>query len=121
MKVKDYDKLRKLMDMTRSPVEAEAHAALRQANRIIEGYGLTWERIFARTVTVVNEVEEDPERHDARDPDHDRIDDAFDLLASVRGSFAEFVESLHSQWKSKGYLTANQKAALFKAAAKVGE
>lgn len=60
MKRKDFERLRKIMDLSRSENDAEALASLRAANAIIERAGATWGRFFDRAVRV--DVEQDPER-----------------------------------------------------------
>lgn len=124
MKLKDFEKLQNLMEMTRSPVEAEALAAISYANKIIDKYELTWERIFKRLVTVVNDFESDPEDgRSVKDSEANRINSAFEILydTDLKGTFADFIESLKEQWMSKRFLTTSQQESLFKAARRAGE
>lgn len=44
------------MMRTTSENDAEALASLRAANRLLASHHLTWDAVFARTVTVVNEI-----------------------------------------------------------------
>lgn len=60
MKLAEYGRLRKLMQMTTSDNDHEALASLRAANAILAAHELSWERVFSRTVTVVNEFEPAP-------------------------------------------------------------
>jgi len=59
MRRADFERLKKIMDRTRSENDHEALASLRAANRIIELSGVSWERFFERMVRI--EVEENPE------------------------------------------------------------
>jgi hypothetical protein len=57
MNLGDFNKLKKLMMLTTSENDVEALAALRKANSLLKAASVTWDRVFARTVTVVNEFE----------------------------------------------------------------
>lgn len=130
VKMEDYKKVRKLMQLATSDNDAEALAALRKANAIWASYGIDWERVFARVVTVVNEFEPAPpgQFDDASsqgrrfDPEGDKkkadIEEAFRLLADEKLSrgFGGFIDSLRTQWEDKGKLTTGQFDALMKAA-----
>lgn len=56
MNLADFRKLKAAMVLTASSNDGEALAAIRAANRILEASGLTWEGVFARTVTVISEM-----------------------------------------------------------------
>lgn len=125
--------------MTTSDADAEALMAIRQANLMLSKEGLTWEMVFSRTVTVVNEFEAAPEgqlpggrssyvtatelaEHSSKtkqiDVEAERIDAAFAAIddAGTRGPFGDFIESLRDQWEKRRSLSDKQRAALFKAA-----
>jgi hypothetical protein len=46
--VLDRTRLAKVLAMTTSPHEGEALAAIRRANEIIQGEGLSWEQVLAQ-------------------------------------------------------------------------
>lgn len=118
MKLKDFSTLKRLMMLTTSDSDAEALAALRKANALLLANGVDWDRVFGRTVQVINEFEPAPDD----DPDQERtrgagmIDAAFETLAEVRGGFADFITSLQDQWTKRRFLSDKQKEALFRAA-----
>lgn len=128
MRMRDFLLLKKLMAMTTSDADAEVLMAIRQANLMLSKEGLTWETVFSRTVTVVNEFEAAPDQIDEPatkagssvriDPEAERIDAAFAAIddAGTRGSFGDFIESLRDQWEKRRSLSDKQRAALFKAA-----
>jgi len=117
VKITDFKRLKKLMMMTLSDSDNEALMSLRQANKILTGYGIDWDRVLDKTVTVVNEVEEGPDDlsdYPARDKGRqdDEVDEAFTYLGQGRTS--SFIESLHDQWERKRWLSPAQRDALFK-------
>lgn len=119
MKLKDYEKLRKLMQQATSDNDHEALQALRMANAILKRYELDWDRVFNRVVTVVDEFEAAPdEGRSAHDAERDQVNAAFDVLdgTELRGSFADFIADLRKTWDSTKHLSIGQKDALFRAA-----
>lgn len=124
MKISVYNKLKKLMMMTLSEVDNECLQAIRGANRILREEGIDWNRVFSRTVTVVNEFEAAPEDESpdaSKIRERERIDEAFSVVeaSDPRGSFADFISSLKEQWERRGSLSIAQKDSLFKAAQRV--
>lgn len=117
MNIKEFRLLQKLMAMTTSPVDGEALMAIRQANRLLGEASLTWEKVFAKTVTVVAEVEADPEPK-VNDPDAARIDSLFATIEDreLPDGLDKFVESLQEQWEKNRSLSPKQTAALEKIA-----
>lgn len=115
MTLKEFDRFRKLMALTTSDHDPEALAALRQANKVLSTNKITWDDVFKKLVSV--EGEEAPDEPSAA-RSGDGIEEAFVVVRkSLRpGSFADFIDSLEEQWHEKGYLTPNQREALFKAA-----
>ncbi len=141
MRRADFERLKKIMDRTRSENDHEALASLRAANRIIEASGVSWERFFEKMVRIEveenpetveehqrtmpagrqqHEVEENPERATSRNAvtrDHgaesvkNRIEAAFRAI-DARGRASSFVESLRTQWDEKGFLSPKQVKAL---------
>lgn len=115
MKLADFTKLKKLMQLTQSGNDNEALGALRKANEILTSYQLDWNRVFSRLVKVETPVES---AEDADKPERQRIEEAFAAVedGDPRGSFADFIASLKEQWDQRGYLSEKQKDALFTAA-----
>ena len=112
MKIADFKKLKKFMMMTLSDADAETMMAIRQANKILTSYGIDWDRVLDRTVTVVNEVEEAPAETDDDRRDGQDVDEAFAYLG--QGRLTSFIESLQDQWERKRWLSSAQRDALFK-------
>jgi hypothetical protein len=114
MKISDYRKLCKCMQQTFSDNDHEALAAIRAANGILKANGdLTWDRVFARTINVINEVEEDPERAAARP----RNSADSDLIAAAEAQAnrdwdIDFIISVQDQFRTRHFLTDKQRDVL---------
>lgn len=122
MKIKDYHRLQKLMMSTTSDNDHEALQAIRSANAILKHYAIDWNRVFSRTVQVVDEVEEAP--RDLAAVRAEEIETAFGIVEgadSTAGDFASFIASLREQWDRSGHLSAAQEEALFKSAKRINE
>jgi hypothetical protein len=120
MKMADFRKLKGMMERTTSDSDAEALTAIRMANRLLAGYGISWGRVFERLVHVDNEVEQAPEDYGAQER---RLSDAeieADLQAveatNPKGEFGDFVQSIREQWDTKRDLSPRQREALRKSA-----
>lgn len=115
MKLADFNRLKKYMQMTISGADAEKLFALNKANELLTKEGVDWDRVLDRMVRL--EVE-DYSHTDEDKPLAQRIDEAFAavLADDPRGSFADFISSLQEQWETKKRLSEKQQAALFKAA-----
>lgn len=111
MKMKDFEKLKKMMERTFSENDHEALASIRAANRILAAEGLTWDRIFNRTVTVVNEVEEAPAPSPA--PSSGKQEDE-NLIAEAeqRAPTNGFVHKMRAHWDEKGWFSKGQRDTL---------
>lgn len=117
MKLKDFERLKKMMERTFSDNDPEALASIRAANRILAAEGLTWDRIFGRTVTVVNEVEEAPSQDIEERPRARREEgtsDAASLIAEAEQAQprSDFVASVKAQFEEKGWISQRQRDAL---------
>lgn len=106
MKLADYKKLTKLMMMTQSDNDNETLEAIRGANKILAAYGIDWNRVFSRTVQVVNEVEQDPEHPEAKSAVDALFASAFDMHPTP------FIESIYEQWQKRSWLSTKQLEAL---------
>lgn len=111
MRLKDYFRLQKLMMMTTSENDNEALSALRSANTILKAESLDWNKVFARTVQVINEFEPAPSDQPGDGSD---VDEAFATV--MEGHESEFISSLYDQWQRKRWLSPAQRDALFKTA-----
>jgi hypothetical protein len=115
MKLKDFERLKRLMMRTTSGTDQERLESIDHANKMLAAEGLTWEKVFARTVKVVQEVEEAPADDD---PDERRralgvqIDEAFEFLDS-RGRSSKYTNSLREQWEARRFLSDGQRVKLF--------
>ena len=109
MKLADFVKLKKFMELTFSTADNEALSAVRMANRILTSNGLTWERVLSRTVNVIAEVEEAPDAHD-QGADTDLIEQAARKAERAGGS--AFIRSVAEQFAEKGFITDRQRAAV---------
>jgi hypothetical protein len=121
MKLKDFQRLRKLMQMTTSENDGEALNAVRAANKIIAGANVDWNRFFDRTVRI--DIEVTPENKGRHDATHTASDENNDIASAFRSidrsdqvlgeRRAETVESLRKWYDEKGFLTEKQKGLLF--------
>lgn len=116
MKLADYKRLTKLMMLTTSDNDNEALSALRSANAILRADSIDWNRVFARTVQVINEFEPAPADADpgeARRHQASEIEKAFATLERC-DKFNDFITSLQDQWIKRRSLSEHQMEALFK-------
>jgi hypothetical protein len=111
----------KLMGMTTSPHDGEALNALRKANAMLAASNLTWQELLAVTSpsqprqqpATFRDVPSEQKKH----TDSKEIDRLFEqAFHRARGSFREFLESIHDWWETKKFLTERQYQALRKAA-----
>lgn len=129
MKLADFVRLKKLMNMTLSGADRERLTAIDKANEIVRNAETTWDRILDRVIKVDVEIEsveaatgrreEEPAVEAARrEAFRKKVDDAFEVVfaSDPRGDFADFVSSLKEQWDAKGRLSPAQLSALFKSA-----
>lgn len=117
MKIKDFTTLKRLMMLTTSDNDIEALAALRKANTLLLANGVDWDRVFGRTVQVINEfepAEDEPSKSAGREAR--MIDEAFAVLErkSLRNEAEDFIASLQEQWLTRRSLSEKQQEALFK-------
>lgn len=126
MKLKDFNRLQKIMQRTVSENDNEALSSIRAANRILAENSVDWERVFKRLVTVDIEAAEPTssdipkqaqEEKKARDA---AVDERFKILldALPEGRFRAFILDLQHQWEKQGWLSVEQRKAVFNA--KVG-
>lgn len=115
MKLADFNKLKKFMQMTLSGADAEKLMAINKANELLVAEGVDWDRVLDRMVQL--EVE-DYSHADADKPLDQRIDEAFRAVMAddPRGGTATFVASLHDQWTRRRSLSQRQQDSLFKMA-----
>jgi hypothetical protein len=128
VKLKDFNRLKKFMQMTFSDADAEALMAVRQANALLKKDNIDWDRVLNKCVTL--DVEEGdhgddppsqrPTRGGGHDPWANQIEAAFDAIwaSEPKGSFRRFVIDVQKQWKEKGRLSENQRTAILDAARK---
>lgn len=112
MKLSDFNKLKKFMQMTLSGSDAEKLMAMNKANELLRAENVDWDRVLNRMVHL--EVELAPVDAD----DHAKVEELLSAAeeADPRGSWADFVASLREQFDRSGRLTPKQVAALEKGA-----
>ena len=107
---KEFQTLKKMMDLTFSQNDGEALNAMRAANALLAKHDLNWKSVLERVVSV--DVEAAPYEPPAERTQTQRaIDDAFEAL---RDDWSPFIASLYDQWEKKQWLSQPQRAALFK-------
>ncbi len=135
MKLYDFNRLVKFMELATSSNDGEALNALRMANKLLEANKVTWAKVFGRLVTI--EVEEgaavDPppanrfqggpvtpspaqaaaKSQEQRDQD-DHVRHVFQTCLDnvTSGDFRKFILDLERQWQQKGRLSPAQHEAL---------
>lgn len=123
MKIEDFRKLKKLMNMTLSGADQEILTAIRSANEIVRKSETTWDRILDRVIKVEVEIEGRPEP--ITDPKDvaarraafvRRVDAAFATIeeSDPRAEAADFVASIKAQWEKNERLSEAQLEALWK-------
>jgi hypothetical protein len=127
----DLDKLSRVLQLSTSDNDNEALACIRAANAMLKARDLTWESLIrpsTRQTSNAPKQEHHPDpsvadwgsndRPYARGPDSatkTEIETMFTaVLFSVTGGPRDFLESLHTQWKEKGWLSDKQIGALRK-------
>lgn len=120
MKLTDFQRLKKFMELATSDNDHEALAAFRRATEVIRAHGFTWAEVLDRRVTVLSEVEaatEDtsvpgpdrPARPRPREEADGLTDGDFELaLDGAGGSFRETLLSIQAQWENGGRLSPRQ-------------
>jgi hypothetical protein len=118
MKLSEFNKLKKLMMMTTSSNDGECLNALRLANGMLMAENVNWDEVLDRSVTVVHDEPTPATVTPAPGLDGAEITQAFNIVYGSRmgDSFRTFIDSLHSQWETRGSLTQKQITALYNAA-----
>lgn len=123
MKVTDFHKLIKFMEMTTSDSDNESLTAIRMANKLLAANGVDWKKVFARLVTLeVEDVEPAPPEATSKESAGDaerkrerveRIEHMFEtVLEKAGGGFRDWVLDVQKYFASHGYLTDGQFEAL---------
>lgn len=125
MKITDFNRLKKLMNMTQSGADQEILTAIRSANEILTKSNTTWDRVLDRVIKVEVEIESaDQARGRSSDPVavaarreafSKKVEDAFATIeaSDPRGEAADFIASLKDQWEKNGRLSDRQFEALW--------
>lgn len=116
MEIKDITIFRKLMQLTLSDNDSEALLALRKANALLLKYNNNWEDFINGRVKGSAAAQQYTGGSSGIAPHI--IDEAFDFLLRTldkRNTFRSFIESLHTQWEEKAWLSDKQMSALMKA------
>lgn len=128
MKLADFVRLKKFMNMTTSMNDHEAMGGLKAANHLLEREGLTWERVLDRSVKIVTGVEAAPEdysepaRTPTKEPVRDavaydvrQIDNYIDIIerkANLKGDFEDTIISIIEQHRQGKRLSFKQRELL---------
>lgn len=132
MKISDYQKFVKFMNMTHSEVDNEALMALRKANKILKSYDYTWQDIFNAKIQISAELRKqgfDPknisnpkysntpgyagsksEKKSGSEVEH-MLDFVLRNTAS-HTSYHGFVDDVNNYYEKNGFITKNQYAAI---------
>lgn len=130
MKITDFNRLKKLLNMTLSGADGERLTAIDMANEIVRRSDTTWDRILDRVIKVDVMVEsvEDATGGDAnaevrRAMFRAKVNEAFATIeeSDPRGSWADFIADLKSQWDRNGRLSEKQVEAVLRGAKNVEE
>lgn len=110
----DREKFIKLMLMTTSSHDGECLNAIRMANSMLAKDNLNWREFIEGTVPIgTNYRSKNFKRYSGPE-----IDGWFDILLQVikpTWSFRQFLESVHTDYEQKGWLTEKQYEAIKKA------
>jgi Asp-tRNA(Asn)/Glu-tRNA(Gln) amidotransferase A subunit family amidase len=115
LSLKEFTRLKGLMALTTSDSDYEAVSAIRAANRILADHGLTWDRVFARTVTVISEMSGQVVGED-RDDDLEALFEAALASASEGSSFRDTLLSIYETYRGGGRLSPKQREVVERAA-----
>lgn len=123
LSLKDYEKLRKLMQMTLSDRDGECLNAIRMANGLLLKANFNWEDLFAAKVKVEGISAEGIRKPSGPSPyakltpqDEDELEAAFEyyLRDLPTGGFRDFIQAMHDTWEATGKLTERQYEAVIK-------
>lgn len=109
----------KVLNLTTSPNDAEALAAARKANDLLKRGTTTWEALLNSGGSVVAPDVDEGDLGGDDNAEARAIDEAFQTIfayGNLRGSFEDFINSLHEQWQHRRSLSPRQKRSLFEAA-----
>lgn len=112
MKLSTFSTLKKLMQRTTSESDNECLSAIRAANRILASEGIDWDRVLSRTVTVINEVEEDPDASGMTPSDASLLEEAEHAANRQGRGTQDFVASIREQFDEKGWISTKQRSSL---------
>ena|SRR5579863_1637267 len=105
LSLKEFGRLKACMARTTSDSDPEALASIRAANAILVAHALTWEKVFARTVTVVSEMSGEV----VTDEGGDDLDHVFEMaLDGASGSFREMLLDIQAKHERGIPLTPRQ-------------
>src|SRR5262245_16328505 len=113
----NVEKFIKLMMMTTSPHDGEALTAIRKVNAELAALNCNWEELLHGKL-VSQQPPSQREWSNFGDQDGPEIAVMFEkvLRKNHSPSFLDFLDSIHSFWKNRGYLTEKQYNALKRAA-----
>jgi hypothetical protein len=117
MKLSDFNLLKKLLNMTESPVDAEALAAIRKANDLLKRADVNWDRVMNRMVTLDVEMAGAGTSAGAGDVEEDDMESIFQkAIDQSSGGFHETILSIYAQWQRTSSISARQREVVLKAA-----
>lgn len=117
LSLKEFTRLKGLMARTTSDSDPEALTSIRMANRILSDHGLTWEKVFSRTVTVISEMSGQVVGS-SEDPTED-LEATFERAiesAPEGSSFRDTLLSIYATFQQTGRLSSKQRQVVENAA-----
>jgi len=113
MKLTDFNRLKKIMELASSPVDGEALNAIRKANELLVREGLTWTRVLDRSIQIISTFETSAEGDGVDLDEADDIDSQLErALNNASGDFRNVILSFEEQWTEKHYLSPRQREVL---------
>lgn len=110
----NIEKFFKVVNLSQSSEDGEALAAIRRANAMLKDQNTTWEMVILGKPRKAEFSEEPLKKSKKKGTDDELIKQMFGAVkSSVKGRPAEdFIESIYTFWKTAGFLTVKQRAAL---------
>jgi hypothetical protein len=113
----DIEKFFKVVNLSTSPVDGEALSAIRKAHAMLKAKNTTWEMVILgrpRKAEFTDEPSGKKNKKKSEGTDDDLIKHMFSVvMASVKGRSSEdFIDSIHTFYKTVGFLSAKQRSAL---------
>ena len=115
MDEKSFERLIKILELTRSDNDSESLTSIRCANNLLDKNSLRWPDVLKARVQikVVEKVVEKVVKVDKEPTDYESLFDYIEMH-STSEPLLSFTESLRDFYDAKGFLTEKQAQALYK-------